>query len=92
MTRIELQPGWGAMISTRDEDRESLAGVAILLDGELAGMTGADGRLRVVSENAPAKIEVDPAHWELLPGGLVETDGSYGDRDSGIVLILGAVQ
>jgi hypothetical protein len=60
---VELDPGWGTEFFLFDDDNVGVAGVPVLLDGEAAGTTDADGRLRVVLAARPERFAIDSDEW-----------------------------
>lgn len=87
-TIVELNSGWGTVVRARDEAKQPLVGVAVLLDGVVAGKTGADGRVRVLHSERPERIAVDADVWELVPGYVIDSEGKFEDRANGITLTL----
>jgi hypothetical protein len=68
-----LHPGWGAhlrVVDAESDDDAPLGGVAILLDGEVVGTTGADGRIELLRAESPRSIEVRREGWSLAGGDL----------------------
>ena len=54
---VRLRPGWGARFEVVS-GAEGLEGARILLDGTLAGLTDAEGRLDVRRSSRPGRVEV----------------------------------
>jgi len=65
--RVHLERGWGTRVLVRDLAGAPLAGLAILVDGELAGYTDADGMLELALDEAPVRIEVDAPGLRPIP-------------------------
>lgn len=68
-----LHRGWGAHLRVVDSESDGdapLGGVAILLDGEVAGTTGADGRIELLRAESPRSMEVRREGWSLAGGDL----------------------
>jgi hypothetical protein len=77
---VALEPGWGARIRTVRAGTlpaEPLTGVAVLLDGQPAGITDAAGELVLVREAAPSRVEVHHEGWTYEGGDL--------DADTGVL-------
>lgn len=86
---ILVEPGWGNELHCVDRDGRPLAGVAVLLDGDPAGVTGADGRLQLRRDAAPARIALH-AEDRVLVAGDVLADGTFRDLIWGIGVTLAA--
>ncbi len=86
---IPLEPGWGNELRCRDRDERPLAGIAVLLDGEPAGATGADGRLELRRGAPPARITLQAPGRVLIAGDLFD-DGTFRDLLWGIGATLDA--
>lgn len=65
--RLAFEPGWGARVVVRDEADAPLVGARVLVDGEVAGLTDARGRLDVAAGALPARLEAELPGWEPVP-------------------------
>jgi hypothetical protein len=66
---VGLDPGWGARLQAVDRATgDPLPGVAVTIDAEAAGVTGADGRLDLRRDVAPGRIDVSLAGWRFDSG------------------------
>lgn len=64
---VQLERGWSGEILAQGPGFAALTGVRVLLDGDLAGTTDAQGRLELVRERAPQRIELDYRGWLVEP-------------------------
>lgn len=64
--RLALQPGWGAWFEFQ-ADGEPVPNATLHLDGEVVGVSDAEGRLYVARETPPSRGSVD--HPELVVAG-----------------------
>lgn len=55
---VTLEPGWGGRVTALDVGGAALEGVAILLDGELAATTDADGTAYLATPTPPTTVEL----------------------------------
>ena len=60
---VTLEPGWRARVLLVDQDEQPISGAAILVDGEVAGLTHAEGWLEVDRDAAPETIEAQYMNW-----------------------------
>jgi len=56
---VRLHRGWSTRLCVRDESKARLAGVVVLLDGEVAGTTNTDGVLELRAAEAPTSLHVE---------------------------------
>lgn len=82
---ISLARTWGEELTVR-HGGTAVAGVAILLDGQPAGMTNEDGRLLLLAPKAPTHIQIDSEAWTVLPNGIVKPDGSWNTSVMGLTM------
>ena len=77
-----LTPGWGEGLLLTLPDGTPAGGVAVYLDGELAGYTDSRGTLTLKSSVAPTFLSIDAAHLRMF-GGASTTQrlDSLRDRD-----------
>ena len=56
---VRLHRGWSTRLCVRDESKARLAGVLVLLDGEVAGTTNTDGVVELRAAEAPTSLHVE---------------------------------
>ncbi|HKD99998.1 MAG TPA: sigma-70 family RNA polymerase sigma factor [Planctomycetota bacterium] len=63
--RVRLDPGWGITVFVEDDAGAGVAGAAVLVDGEEAGVTDASGLLPIVRASAPRTLGARYRDWTL---------------------------
>ncbi len=68
VAEVKLEPGWGRrfVVLGRNPTMRPLEGAQVLLDGDVAGKTDANGALDVFRETAPESLDVIWADWKVL--------------------------
>ncbi|MBK7643326.1 MAG: carboxypeptidase regulatory-like domain-containing protein [Planctomycetes bacterium] len=74
---LKLSTGWGREMIVSGPDDAPLEGAKVYLDGELAGTSDAQGRVRPQLAAEPKVCRVEYEDWVLAPGGdvLYDTGG-----------------
>lgn len=90
--QVSMQPGWGARVSVFEETPdglgEELAGIAVTMDGVVAGTTDEEGDLWLASDRPPGSLGVSAPGWAIVPGWDVDPEsGGYQVAPWGVVHI-----
>lgn len=64
---LKLERGWSGELVALGPGFAPLVGARVALDGDSVGATDANGRLELVRERAPARIELDYRGWLVEP-------------------------
>jgi hypothetical protein len=85
---VLLEPGWGTRARVTDEAGSPVPGVPVLVDGDIAGTSEADGRLFLSHALRPRAIGVG-APWRLAPGGMVDPEsGAFANPFPELALVV----
>lgn len=63
---LAFAPGWSSEVTAEDETGAPLAGVRVVCDGELAGVTDERGLLRASVGRVPASMQFELAGWRAV--------------------------
>lgn len=78
---LELRRGWAErLIAFDNQERQPVAGVTVLLDGEPAGTTDAHGRVDLEAEAAPEQITIASGEYFLVGGDVDRETGRAQSR------------
>lgn len=72
--RRELPPGWSSELTVNSTDAGPLAGVRVLFDGTLVGVTDSEGLLRASVERAPTSIRPELDGWRAVTTSTYDAD------------------
>jgi hypothetical protein len=85
---IRLERGWGMEFCLLGPGFLSLRDAAVLLDGEEAGRTDADGLLRIAREKAPEKVELRYQDWKPQFDEHLLSNGKLATRQARLLMFL----
>jgi hypothetical protein len=87
---VRLARGWSTqvLVLARDPQARQAAGARILVDGHVAGTTGADGMLVVSAPSAPQSLQVELAGWHVESDPLKPFEGKTAAQRGQITIVM----
>jgi hypothetical protein len=74
---VRMRAGWGTVLRVVDPDGNRLAGARAMLDGEEAGVTGADGEVALAADREPQRLQIEYRDWKRVSDSLIAEDGRF---------------